>query len=305
MTTNLETVFSQWAESPSKTEQTRCENAVKAVRNAIARSEKLKNSSTKVFAQGSYQNRVNVREDSDVDVGVMCYDSFFFEYPEGKTDADFGHVKATYLFSQFKDELEEALVAHFGRAAVRRGNKAFDIKENSYHVEADVVPVFEFRQYFGNGSCRYGVALSPDNGGRIENYPERLLESWPNTPLHYENSVAKNTATGRAFKGVVRILKKLRNEMDEAGIEAASPIPGYLVECLAWNAPNSCFSHDTWDGDVQAVLLYLWTNTQNDADCKDWCEVDDIKYLFHSSQKWTRAQAHAFVNAAWDYVGVR
>jgi hypothetical protein len=34
-----------------------------------------------------------------------------------------------------------------------------------------------------------------------------------------------------------------------------------------------------------------------------WLEVNDVKYLFHSTQPWTKEQAHAFVSAAWDYVG--
>ena len=63
--------FSEWAKPPLKTEQTRCENAITAVRNAVAGSADLKGRSTKVFAQGSYRNRVNVRDDSDVDIGVL------------------------------------------------------------------------------------------------------------------------------------------------------------------------------------------------------------------------------------------
>ena len=66
------------------------------------------------------------------------------------------------------------LVAHFGQAAVRRGNKAFTIRENTYQVEADVAPFFEFRRYWEDGTYRAGVALVPDNGRRIENFPERL-----------------------------------------------------------------------------------------------------------------------------------
>ena len=186
-----------------------------------------------------------------------------------------------------------------------RGNKAFDVRENTYHVEADVAPFFEYRRYWDDGSYRCGVALRPDNGGIVHNYPERLLENWPPTPLHYENGVSKNTATRRSYKGVTRILKRVRNEMEAAGIAAAKPVPGFLLECMVWNAPNSCFSHDTWDGDVQAVLQYVWSNTKDDARCKKWHEVNDIKFLFHSTQKWTRDQAHGVIDSAWDYVGVR
>jgi hypothetical protein len=53
------------------------------------------------------------------------------------------------------------------------------------------------------------------------------------------------------------------------------------------------------------VLPYLWSNTKDDEACKGWTEVNDIKFLFCISQKWTREQAHTFVDAAWSYVGVR
>lgn len=226
-----DSTFSSWAQPPSKTEQERCERVIKAIGAAIKASPKFESRKILFFTQGSFRNRVNVREDSDVDVGVMLYDCFLAQYPQGKAKADFGNSDANYPFSQFKNDLEEALVAHFGRAAVTRGNKAFDIKATAAKVEADVVPLFEFRRYWDHGGYRAGVALIPDNlSGRIENYPERLVEYWPQTPLHYEPGVSKNSATSRRFKGIVRILKKLRNEMDDAGGREAAAIPGYLLE---------------------------------------------------------------------------
>ncbi len=72
MARNWENEFSQWARPPGKNEDERCENAIKAIRNAIDKSDKLKDHSLKVFPHGSYRNRVNVRQDSDVDVGPCC-----------------------------------------------------------------------------------------------------------------------------------------------------------------------------------------------------------------------------------------
>ena len=304
MTQDWEGTFSTWAQSPAQTEEQRSENAIRGIRNAINHSSKLKQRRLKVFAQGSYRNRVNVRNDSDVDVGVMLYEYFKAKIPEGKTKADFGIRSVDYTFSQFKDELEVALVSNFGRAAVRRGNKAFKIRENTYHVEADVVPLVEFRQYWERGDYRAGVALTTDDGRRIENYPERLVDYWPPTPLHYENGNSKNTSTTRRYRGLVRILKKIRNEMESAGSSSAQAIPGYLLECMAWNVPNVNFSGATWVARVQAVLRYLWQNTEDDDSCSTWCEVDGIKYLFYFSQPWTRAAAHTFIDEAWGYVGV-
>ena len=299
-----ESTFNFWAKPPSPTEQERSDNAIRAIRSAVNGSSKLKQHNIKAFTQGSYRNRVNVRQDSDVDVGVMLHDHFLVQYPEGKTDADFGNIAGNYPFPQFKNDLEDALVAHFGRSAVKRGNKAFNIRENTYRVEADVAPFFEFRQYWEHGDYRAGVALVPDRGLRIENYPERLVDYWPSRPLHYENGNSKNTATSRHYRGAVRILKKIRTEMEEAGSASAKSVPGYLLECMTWNVPNLCFLESTWVARVQAVLSFLWSNTKDDASCKSWCEVDDIKYLFHASQPWTRAAAHTFIDEAWSYVGV-
>lgn len=306
MSTDRESTFAFWAQPPSSAEQERCDRVIAAIRTAVSHSSKLGARKILVFTQGSFRNRVNVRQDSDVDVGVMLYEYFLSEYPSGKGHADFGNQSVEYTYDQFKNELEEALVAHFGRHAVTRGNKAFDIKAAAARVEADVVPVWEFRQYWEHGSYSAGVALIPDNSyHRIENYPECLVDYWPATPLHYENGVSKNKATGRRFKAMVRILKKLRIELENIGNAAAAAVPGYLLECLAWNTPDHCFGHYTWEDRVQAVLQFLWENTNDPGLCREWCEVDGIKYLFHGSQPWTREQAHAFIDVAWGHVGVR
>ena len=305
MSQDWESIFRRRSGPPGKTEEERCENAIKAIKKAVAKSQTLSKRNILVFVQGSYRNRVNVREDSDVDVGVMLYDYFLSHYPEGMKDSNFDNYAVNYGFKQFKNELEEALVDHFGRSAVHRGNKAFDIKENTYRVEADVAPFFEYRHYWKDKSYRCGVALIPDKGGCIENYPERLLDSWSKIPQHYENGVSKNSDTGKSFKGVVRILKELHNEMDEKGHATAKPVPGFLIECMTWNVPNTRFSGTSWDDKVQSVLGYLWNNTKTDELCKKWTEVNNFKYLFHVTQPWTRLQAHLFINALWDYVGVR
>ena len=296
---DLENTLYNWAQPPGATEQQRSENAIRAIRAAIGgRSSFLRTRKIKAFIQGSYRNRVTVRQDSDVDVGVMCHDGFLAQYPRGMTRADFGHSALEYSFSQFKNELEQALVSHFGQASVTRGNKALTVRENSYRVEADVAPFFEFRRYERDQSYVAGVALLTDKGIRIENFPEKLLPYWPTRPLHYENGVAKNRDTYRRFKGVVRILKRLRNRMANAGNNTATVVPGYLLECLSWNVPDGKFDRSSLTGRVQTVLDYLWSNTRVDWLCNSWREVDNIKSLFHASQPWTREAAHAFVDAA-------
>ena len=147
MTRDWEAIFSQWASPPGKSEEERLENAARAIRDAVQADDKL-SLVTKVFLHGSYRNRVNVRQNSDVDVGVLYTgDSFGVDYPKSKSAADFGNEQATYLASHFKDDVGRALIGCFGSASVKRGNKTFHIENNSYRVEADASPMFIHRRY--------------------------------------------------------------------------------------------------------------------------------------------------------------
>ena len=294
MSRDWEEQFREWAKPPGKTEQDRCNNAASAIRNAIKTSDKLKARDIKIFAQGSYRNNTNVRKDSDVDIGILCTDTLLNDFPPGMNRDDFGLTPAIYHYEQYKNEIEEALVNHFGRPAIKRGNKAFDVHETTYHVEADVAAFFEHRRYEKDGTFIKGVALRTDREKkRIKNWPEQ----------HYENGCYKNNATGTRFKSIVRVLKVLSNEMSEQGITAGS-IPGFLIECLVWNVPDDHFGNTTYTSNVKNSIVYLYENTKIDESCHEWGEVSELKYLFRTSQKWTREQANAFTVAAWNYAGL-
>ncbi len=297
MSRDWESVFSTWAKGPSQTEQQKAENAEAQVRQAISASPKLKSRNIKVFTQGSYRNRVNVRKDSDVDIGVLCYDTYFPKYPDDNVKAilESSAEKATYTYAVFKNEIEEALVARFGRDAVTRGKKSFDIKANTYRVEADVAAFFEHRRYTSQYNYLSGVEMIPDN------FKPPMVRNWPEQ--HYENGVAKNTNTSRIYKRIVRVFKTLSNEMAENGIESAKVVPSFLVECLVWNVPNGNFNGQTYKAIVRSALAHLFNETRTDQSCSEWGEVSELKYLFRPSQPWNRAQAHNFVSDAWDYIG--
>lgn len=296
MSRDWEAQFREWAKPPGKTEQDRCDNAASAIRNAIKASDKLRTRGVSIFAQGSYRNNTNVRKDSDVDIGILCTDPFFHDpLPEGWTQERLGFSDATYHYDQYKNEVEEALVNYFGRSAVKRGNKAFDVHETSYHVEADVAAFFEHRRYQADGTYLEGVELRTDKENRrVINWPEQ----------HYENGVSKNKATGTRFKSIVRVLKALSNEMTGQGVGAAD-VPGFFLGCLTYNIPNDRFGNYTYSADVKTALVFLYENTNTQDACAKWVEVSGLKWLFHETQKWTRQQANAFTYAAWNYDGLR
>lgn len=285
--------FQTWSQAPSQTEADKADNAERAVKKAIAASESLQRHSVRVFAQGSYRNRTNVRQDSDVDVCVLCSDAFFYQLPEGKTAPEFQITPASYQAAQFRADVHAALKSYFGATAVGVGAKAFGIHENAYRVNADVVACFEFRLYGDDQSYWEGAALLPKAGGFIMNWPEQ----------NYANGVTKNDATRQSYKGVVRILKNLKSEMEANGNAAAAETPSFLLESLAYNVPDEGFLNQTHRDDVRWVLAHACNETREIGNHANWLEVNAIKYLFHGEQPWTRAGANRFLNAAWAYIG--
>lgn len=289
---NWEDQFREWARPPGKTEEDRCENAIRAIKNAIDASSKLNQRNISVLVQGSYKNNTNVKKDSDVDVAIVSNDTFFHDtLPEGLTEESLGIINSTYQYIQFKNDIEDALKRYFGGDSIKRGNKAINIHENNYHVEADVAPFFKHRRYNLDGSYHSGVEMRTDNGAiRIINWPEQ----------HYSNGCAKNNSTGSRYKSVVRDLKALASEMADNNILNGG-LPGFLIECLVWNVPDDNFQNDYLLSDLKNAIFYIYDNTKLELSCREWGEVSELKYLFRGLNKWTYKQVNDFTVAAWNY----
>ena len=91
-----------------------------------------------------------------------------------------------------------------------------------------------------------GTMFYPDSD------PSKAILNYPKQ--QYANGQAKHDRTGRRFKKMVRIIKNLCNEMADAGIEAAKPIPSFLIECLAYQVPDVAFGQPTFYEELKRVL---------------------------------------------------
>lgn len=295
-----EDTFKSWTQPLSETEDSKCENAEKMIRGAIDEDPKLSSMDIAVFTQGSYRANTNVRQESDVDICVCLKSTFFYDFDTHsiqESPIDYGIYPSSTEFSDFKNWVENALVRKFGRSEVSRGNKAFDVHANTYRVDADIVPAFEHRRYTGRYNdvphFHEGIEFKTDTGIRIINWPDQT----------HENGVNKNNLTSKRYKSIVRILKRLKCEMEVEKIPQATNIGSFLISSLVWNVPNEQFGYATLESDVRNILAHTFNNTLNDEDCKEWGEVNELKYLFNPQQGWTRQQAHNFLSAAWDYLG--
>ncbi|MCJ7933332.1 MAG: nucleotidyltransferase [Chryseobacterium sp.] len=258
-----EQTLTNWTKPPSDSEQTKLENSLRMVRDAINTDPKLKNKSKEIFGQGSYANDTNVRLNSDIDINVRYTGAFYYNIPPETKKEDFGLTNPTsYSFEEFKDDVETALVNHFGRNEVTRNDKCITIKENSYRIETDVVPTWNYRRYSKDGSYVLGAAFfTEEKNKKIVNYPIQ----------HISNAKEKNAETSKRFKRLTRLHRKLRYKMIDDGENVSDNITSFLLECLVWNIPNSIFNnYDTWTERLKQSIIYIYNQTQTDDKSSEW-----------------------------------
>lgn len=286
-----------WTSPLSKTEEQRVENTVSMIKKAVTTYDELSDCTMEIFAQGSYANNTNVRQNSDVDICIMLTSTFFGNYIDGKTAADYGFYDGSISYADYKSLVIKALKAKFGINAVEVGNKCINIKENSYHVNADVVPAFQYRNYKTIGSVnpeKYieGIKYFAKDDTIIINYPKE----------HINNGKRKNNDTNYEYKKLVRIMKRIRNNMVDEGLTDGDRITSFLVECLIWNVPNTTITgNNTWAGTVQNTIAYLWNAIKN-GEHNEWGEVSEYLYLFHSGRKWTATETKDFLYDMYNYM---
>lgn len=304
MAKNWEETLRTWKNPPSDNEKSKRDRTETQIRQALRDYDFLAAPQMSVYSKGSYANNTNVRLDYDVDIAVECKEFFFSDLvgtPGGVTnkyDLNIFPYAGDYTVDQFKKDVEAALVASFGRNAVERGKIALRVRQGKTTLPADVVPCFEYQRivsvtlpFDGSYSYMEGHCVLPKGGSMIKNYPK----------AQQEHGTAKNNRTGRRYKRLVRILKRLENQLSKEGL--INDLPSYFVECLVYNIPDEYFGFDNYIDDLRNVLAIIYNATANLQRCEYWMEVNEIKYLFHSSQNWSYSDAHDFADKAWDYVG--
>lgn len=290
-----------YASPISQTEEDRCKNALRMVRDAMkvigysddnkeirlyesdtyAYSLEMRSNNNKeltLLVQGSYANNTNVRTQSDVDLAVILESTFIPEYRPGVTRENFRFTEGTFSAKDLKDDVQKALNAKFNNQGVKRGDKSIKVSGNSYRVDADVVPCYRLRDYRNNytfSALDYvgGIEIRPDSGGKIRNFPEQ----------HIKNGRTKNNNTNYYFKKHVRIMKKIKSIMEENGYQSAKKVSSFGVESLLWNIPNEYYvKYSIMRYTFDELIQYLFNNQLSIGNFK---EVNGIKSMFEDKQK--------------------
>lgn len=286
---SLEDQLSGWTGPSSDTEKDKQDRTERMIREAIDLHEPFNGCSLKVYAKGSYANNTNVRADSDVDIAVECTDVLYWEESENGVHTPGEPYEGIWTPAKLRAELVSAMKAKFSTQVDSFGSTAIQINSSSARVDADVVPCFSFRYYMKDGSID-GTKIFKTDGSNIVNYPAQQLEY----------GIAKNKQTGYAYKKGVRLLKRIENNMARDG--SFRKLPSFFIECLAYNCPNTVFSHSTWEERLRAMLVHIYEQLQGDEPNTDrWVEANECFFLFHSDQKWSRKDGREFAKTAWNY----
>ena len=288
-----EETLNNWRKPPSNSEADKLTNAERMVKDCINEDDILQDMKIRIFGQGSYANDTNIRLNSDIDINVQYADGFYYDLPASGTPSDFGlNNPSPYSAPAFKNHVQNALVNKFG-SDVKRKNKCIVIEGNTYRVGADVVPTWKYRRYSHDKTFVEGICFFADSGEKVINFPIQ----------HIENGKIKNSRTQRRFKRLTRIFKRIQAKVIEDGESVNQTITSFLLECLVWNVPDWIFNnYDTWTDRLKKSIVFLYGNTEEDKDCKDWVEVSGLLYLFHSGRKWSRADVNAYLLNLWDYL---
>lgn len=287
----------EWlARPPGQTETQAAINTNAQIRDAISRDELVNHFDLDVFLQGSYANSTNVSGSSDIDVvskmSNTYYHNFFDKIPPETREAVKGLMTpATVGWNEYRNLLLQALRRQFPNA-VEDGNKAITVKgtQSGSRLNADVVPCCAFRMFrdsqydYEEGICLWNTATNE----QIINFPKQ----------HRVNMSAKNGAdrAGPKFKGIIRSVKRLRNELDTEGTGLVKEAASYWIECLLYNAPDSLFL-GSFDDAFTNSLSYLFRKLETD-ESDDFMQPNEVYILFHGSQ-WSKNKAIRLVDSVW------
>lgn len=277
-----------WAKPASNAEGTRINNSRNAVISALQKYPLLDDSEVQIIDKGSSHNNTNVKLQADVDLSLVQEGIFFYDLPAGYTKEYFGIIDSQRSFNSYKNSIINAIYNFFNAQDIDNSkDKCTRIKENSNRVNTDIVPVWRYRLYQPNRNYREGVAFYSDSNILVINFPEQ----------HTENGNKKNNNTGRKYKRVVRILKRLKNKMKEDNIFVSDSITSFLIESLVWNVDDGIFNQSNNFSDIlRNVLIDIYNNT-----LEDWNEVSDILKLFHTERKWSVLDVKTFIKQVWEY----
>lgn len=279
--------MAQWARPPGEFQLSWTEDVL---REALRYADRLGDRRYEIFLQGSYANRTNISQSSDVDLVVLLQLPFEENVraldPIGLANFQDRYERTWYGWEEFREDVLASLRENY---FVRAGNRCVAIEDadSLLRVPADILPAVEYRRYSafpapGVEIYEEGVFFRDGDGNAIVNYPKQ----------HLRNGNAKNIFTGGRFKEVVRVAKHARNRA------AADPVPSYFVECLLYNVPDDEYRASLADAYYNAIGWLDRCRRRRPAEFAGlMCQNELVAIFGKGPDQWTLKASEAFFEA--------
>jgi hypothetical protein len=232
-----------WERPASESEEAMIDRAARAVRTVISRNAWCTAEGIQIEPQGSYYNNTNVRQESDIDLRATHPD-VHIQYAANVVAAyayqALGYRSTGKFFvdtaSRLRSELIKDLSREFGATNVdASGKKAIKVKGvPGSRAPVDVVPCFRLHYVVWDGRQYWtipGVSILDRNMSWTFSFPDQ----------HHTNCVNKRARTQWRFKKIVRMSKRLRDELVEARALNANEVSSFLVESLMHGVEDAYF----------------------------------------------------------------
>ncbi|WP_158647342.1 nucleotidyltransferase [Actinoplanes sp. ATCC 53533] len=288
-----------WAEPPGGFRLSWTEEVL---RDALTYARRLGERPYEVFLQGSYANRTNINQSSDVDLVVLL--KLPFEENVAALDHhDLDNFNERYQqdpygWKEFRTDVLASLRESF---FVKAGDKCAGIHDwdSLVRVPADILPAIEYRLYSGFPAPGHEIY---QDGVFFRNKARQAIVNFPKQ--HLNNGNEKDLRTGRRFKQVVRICKHLRRRAIKREELDKSAVPPYFIECLLYNVPDRIFRCGTLPQAVDGAFQWLHECCHDDPRTFSslLCQNGLIRIYGAGPDQWTVRQGTFAVDAlrkAW------
>jgi hypothetical protein len=275
-----------WERPASDSEEAIIERAARMVRNVMSRNTWSVGERIQIEPQGSYYNNTNVRRESDIDLRATHPDIFIQYAPNVVPECAhyvLGYGSSGKAFvdtaARLRREIADELGREFGILNIdTSGKKAIKVKAvPGSRAPVDVVPCFRLHYVFWDANAQQywtvqGIAILDRDLNWTFSYPDQ----------HHRFAIDKRANTQLRFKKIVRMLKRLRDELVHTGALGQKEVPSFLVESLAHGVEDHYFVVDQDDRYDRLLRIVVRMRDQvYDQQCYIAArEINGVNFLF-------------------------
>lgn len=247
------------------------------------------------FGSQYYDNAVS--SITPLDIYVLNKSAYYFDVSKD-VDINTLNIEKKYIdYKNYRHTLYKDIQKKFKKQNVGLGDISISIKKQAYSI--NLVASYSYRSYQNVIDKNGDSIVSFIEGATFFDKDENQIINYP---FHDEkNYLTENIKTDYRFNSIVRVLKNLSNWISRKEGYSTMMRP-YLINCLVYNVPTTMLKRMVgYDELILEMVDYLHDVLTTDL-YRDMYEVNDIKLLFSSKQKWNKKLVLNFLLKCREYM---